>query len=203
MQEARGAKSGSAAQGRIFRNGLGIALLAVCSIRVGSFASLTLGHSFLRIDDPQSETGYFFNSLLGRNASSWRSIGRKAACRRPSGSVRGIAATNSPCPRTSTRECSTARASIASVYFTLSIGGREGRKSFSGLNLNGRGLVGCSGLLGQRNISRAMCVFLYGRLFTRSFRPSKLCGSRTGSPSTYRGAAGNRYHPHCARRCER
>jgi hypothetical protein len=36
---------------RIFRNGLSIALLAVCSTRVGSFASLTLGHSFLRIDD--------------------------------------------------------------------------------------------------------------------------------------------------------
>src|SRR6202034_782529 len=35
----------------IFRNGPSIALLAVCSIRVGSFASLTLGHSFLRIDD--------------------------------------------------------------------------------------------------------------------------------------------------------
>ena len=51
MQEARGAKSGSAAQGRIFRNGLSIALLAVCSIRAGSFASLTLCHSFLRIDD--------------------------------------------------------------------------------------------------------------------------------------------------------
>ena len=51
MQEARDAKSGSAGQARTFRNGLIIALLAVCPIRVGSFASLTLGRSFLRIGD--------------------------------------------------------------------------------------------------------------------------------------------------------
>ena len=51
MQEAREAKSGSAGQARTFRNGLIIALLAVCPIRVGSFASLTLGRSFLRIGD--------------------------------------------------------------------------------------------------------------------------------------------------------
>jgi integrase len=50
MQEARDAKSGPAWQARTFRNGLIIALLAVCPIRVGSFASLTLGRSFLRID---------------------------------------------------------------------------------------------------------------------------------------------------------
>jgi len=49
MEEAREAKSGSAGQARTFRNGLIIALLAVCPIRVGSFASLTLGRSFLRI----------------------------------------------------------------------------------------------------------------------------------------------------------
>ena len=35
----------------MYRNGLIIALLAVCPIRVGSFASLTLGRSFLRIGD--------------------------------------------------------------------------------------------------------------------------------------------------------
>jgi integrase len=51
MQEARETKSGSAAQARTFRNGLIIALLAICPIRVGSFASLTLGRSFLRIGD--------------------------------------------------------------------------------------------------------------------------------------------------------
>ena len=51
MQEAREAKSESAGQARTFRNGLIIALLAVCPIRVGSFASLTLGRSFLRIGD--------------------------------------------------------------------------------------------------------------------------------------------------------
>jgi integrase len=51
MQEAREAKSGSAGQARTFRNGLIIALLAVCPIRVGSFASLSLGRSFLRIGD--------------------------------------------------------------------------------------------------------------------------------------------------------
>ena len=51
MQEAGEAKSGSAGQARMFRNGLIIALLAVCPIRVGSFASLTLGRSFLRIGD--------------------------------------------------------------------------------------------------------------------------------------------------------
>lgn len=51
MQEAREGKSRSAAQARTFRNGLIIALLAVCPIRVGSFASLTLGRSFLRIGD--------------------------------------------------------------------------------------------------------------------------------------------------------
>ncbi len=51
MQEAREAKSGSAGQARMFRNGLIIAVLAVCPIRVGSFASLTLGRSFLRIGD--------------------------------------------------------------------------------------------------------------------------------------------------------
>ena len=51
MQEAREAKSGSAGQARTFRNGLIIALLAVCPIRVGSFASLTLDRSFLRIGD--------------------------------------------------------------------------------------------------------------------------------------------------------
>ena len=45
-------------------------------------------------------------------------------------------------------ECSTARRSIASLYFTLSIRGREGRKSFSGVNLNGRGLVGMLGVIG-------------------------------------------------------
>ena len=49
--EAHEAKSGSAGQARTFRNGLIIALLAVCPIRVGSFASLTLDRSFLRIDD--------------------------------------------------------------------------------------------------------------------------------------------------------
>jgi hypothetical protein len=59
-----------------------------------------------------------------------------------------MAVTNSPCPRTSPRECSTARTSIASLYFTLSIGGREGRKSFSGVNLNGRGVVGVLGVIG-------------------------------------------------------
>ena len=47
----RAAKPGSAEQARTFRNGLIIALLAVCPIRVGSFASLTLGRSFLRIGD--------------------------------------------------------------------------------------------------------------------------------------------------------
>ena len=51
MQEARDAKSGSGGQARTFRNGLIIALLAVCPIRGGSFASLTLGRSFLRIGD--------------------------------------------------------------------------------------------------------------------------------------------------------
>jgi integrase len=51
MEEAREAKPGSAGQARMFRNGLIIALLAVCPIRVGSFASLTLGRSFLRIED--------------------------------------------------------------------------------------------------------------------------------------------------------
>jgi integrase len=51
MQEARDAKSGSARQARTFRNGLIIALLAVCPVRVGSFASLTLRRSFLRIGD--------------------------------------------------------------------------------------------------------------------------------------------------------
>lgn len=51
MQEARGAKPGSAEQARTFRNGLTIALLAVCPIRVGSFAALTLGRSFLRVGD--------------------------------------------------------------------------------------------------------------------------------------------------------
>ena len=51
MQEAREAKPGSAVQSRTFRNGLIIALLAVCPIRVGSFASLTLGRSFRRIGD--------------------------------------------------------------------------------------------------------------------------------------------------------
>jgi integrase len=51
MQEGRGAKLGSVKQARMFRNGLIIALLAVCPIRVGSFASLTLGRSFLRIGD--------------------------------------------------------------------------------------------------------------------------------------------------------
>jgi integrase len=51
MQEAREAKVGSAGQARMFRNGLIVALLAVCPIRVGSFASLTFGRSFLRIGD--------------------------------------------------------------------------------------------------------------------------------------------------------
>ena len=51
MQEAREAKSESAGQARRFRNGLIIAMLAVCPIRVGSFASLTIGRSFLRIGD--------------------------------------------------------------------------------------------------------------------------------------------------------
>jgi integrase len=51
MQEARDTKSGSAGQARTFRNGLIIALLAVCPIRVGSFTSLTLGRSFLKIGD--------------------------------------------------------------------------------------------------------------------------------------------------------
>ena len=51
MQEAREAKPESAEQARTFRNGLIVALLAVCPIRVGSFASLTLGRSFLRIGD--------------------------------------------------------------------------------------------------------------------------------------------------------
>jgi integrase len=51
MQEARGAKPGSVAQAIMFRNGVIIALLAVCPIRVGSFASLTFGRSFLRIGD--------------------------------------------------------------------------------------------------------------------------------------------------------
>jgi integrase len=51
MQEARGGKPGSAKQARMFRNGLIIALLAVCPIRVGSFASLSLHRSFLRIGD--------------------------------------------------------------------------------------------------------------------------------------------------------
>ena len=49
MQEAREAKPGSVAQSRMFRNGLIIALLAVCPIRIGPFTSLTLGRSFLRI----------------------------------------------------------------------------------------------------------------------------------------------------------
>ena len=51
MQNARAAKPGSAEQARKFRNGLIIALLAVCPIRIGSYASLTLGRSFLRIGD--------------------------------------------------------------------------------------------------------------------------------------------------------
>jgi integrase len=51
MQDARAEKFGSAKQARKFRNGFIIALLAVCPIRVGSFASLTLGRSFLRIGD--------------------------------------------------------------------------------------------------------------------------------------------------------
>jgi integrase len=51
MQDARGAKPGSVVQAIMFRNGLIIALLAICPIRVGSFASLTLGGSFLRIGD--------------------------------------------------------------------------------------------------------------------------------------------------------
>ena len=40
MQNARAAKPGSIEQARTFRDGLIIALLAVCPIRVGSFASL-------------------------------------------------------------------------------------------------------------------------------------------------------------------
>ncbi len=51
MQEARDAKSGSARRATKFRNGLMIALLAVCPIRVGPFASLTVGRSFLRIGE--------------------------------------------------------------------------------------------------------------------------------------------------------
>jgi integrase len=49
MQEARCAKPGSIEQAVMFRDGLTIALLAVCPIRVGSFTRLTLGRSFLRI----------------------------------------------------------------------------------------------------------------------------------------------------------
>jgi integrase len=49
MQEAGCAKPGSIEQAVMFRDGLIIALLAVCPIRVGSFARLTLGRSFLRI----------------------------------------------------------------------------------------------------------------------------------------------------------
>jgi len=79
-------------------------------------------------------------------------------------------------------ECSTARRSIASLYFTLSIRGRKGGRVSVASISTGAALWGCSGLLGQRKISPAMCVFLHGRLF--SFRPSKLCGYRTGSPST-------------------
>ncbi len=51
MQEARDAEYGPARQATSFRNGLIIALLALCPIRVGTFASLTLGRSFLRIGD--------------------------------------------------------------------------------------------------------------------------------------------------------
>jgi integrase len=51
MQEARSQEPGSLEQARTYRNGLIIALLAVCPVRVGSFVSLTLGRSFLRIGD--------------------------------------------------------------------------------------------------------------------------------------------------------
>jgi integrase len=51
LQKARDAKPRSAEQATTFGNGLTIALLAVCPIRVGSFASLTLGRSFLRVGD--------------------------------------------------------------------------------------------------------------------------------------------------------
>jgi integrase len=50
MQEARGQERG-AEQARMYRNGLIIALLALCPIRMGSFVALVLGRSFLRIGD--------------------------------------------------------------------------------------------------------------------------------------------------------
>jgi integrase len=50
MQEARGQEAGEE-QARNYRNGLIIALLAVCPIRVGSFVALILGRSFPRIGD--------------------------------------------------------------------------------------------------------------------------------------------------------
>jgi integrase len=50
MQEARGQERG-AQQAWTYRNGLIIALLALCPIRMGSFVALFLGRSFLRIGD--------------------------------------------------------------------------------------------------------------------------------------------------------
>jgi integrase len=66
MEEARGQEPGSVEQARAYRNGLIVALLAVCPIRVGSFAALVLGRSFLMIGD-----GWWV-SLTGNETKSRR-----------------------------------------------------------------------------------------------------------------------------------
>jgi hypothetical protein len=91
-------------------------------------------------------------SPMGRNASSWRSIGRKAACRRPSGSVRGMAATNSPCPRTSPR--SAQQLVRVSHRYILRCQSGQGRAEEFHWRQSQRARPGggCSGLLGQEHI---------------------------------------------------
>ena len=98
-------------------------------------------------------------------------------------------------------ECSTARRSIASLYFTLSIRGREGRKSFSGVNLNGRGLVGMLGVIGTEE--DIPCDVRLPAWTPIQFSPLKAVWLQNRLAFDITAARPVPMYPHFARRCER